>query len=1113
MTEFDAKKVLSNSTDTHAKEGYTFGVYFFKSHLTANDTKAEPDAGSSWDQRKRKEPSSAPLHTFQFRTYKRQRSVNRIWSIDTRKPQLNACETQKATGIESGNNSNRAASTSRQNILQSLASNYSHAQTQASRSVYTENEPHFNHAEKRYSLSHLWDTPQQIKSVFIKSYLQQQPHLGTLYRRNKTPHFETYWSCPVGALFAAASKRMLLKPSTLREALVVGLLSLRRNAILASYGLEGARERNMIDSCKETHHASSIVTRPAEKSILLQDEIDITGPDGNSLMATTTEMLGDTLNKCEQPYSRRRSYVSVDSKISTTAPLSGSSESIGSTAPLEGEDSKEATLTETRGTSLCSSIEDTSFKSKAPSRENQTLAEIVEEDNVEMPSAALHVASDSLHSGRSERCVGRGSPSTLSADTSSTMSTGEALYDLVARLDQKEMRELLLAFERSDPYATVCQHTSPQNRSGIDPALRPRTFNVAINRYALLARILALKRLGWLMEFHEYWCGLDSQTSMDDQLQDKSTDDEGGWMRLTLTESQLKLLKLPLHSIIGRLHCQRVVRTPPSSPPSGYETRRTQGRCRRRIPEHATAAVRESRPALCRRTVSHEASRTEPRSRQLTARGNTRSYYLKSQQSDHRKSTTQSSPQTEGATPSSQQSGHYYSRRAGRPKVNRAGCRCLLCHTLQTPQWRFMPLFGDNWMDLVCNACYMKFNGSRPHYFRVGKTPPFPQVASIEKPRRPSAEEYRAKGPCAFPHLMRRNDSKQLSLIASREPSPQPDQPEETSATVPTAGIWANASPKSSATNSSQAEKETRETVAVVSLPKVPLAEPSTTVNSLNASPTQKREIASQRVSPEPKRRRSGDIASTSSATDTSCSPPRVALRSAPGIARHEVTCCVPPSDSTASSPSLPFFPTSPSNYYYYYCAATASAAAGSSSYAGHRPLRPLNSPSPAAALQSPLCNYYFPDYNAGHGITDSNLGASPLLLGHPEGSSTFLFQESGNAVAAAAAAAFNDAAFQLALRQGAALRSTRPIRSAYSLSWPLTERPSSVVIGYTATNPVQTEEVSHNAHGVSGAITWGVPCATPSAAAVQRGAPVQLDASQCNEDAAVVPSSNPQMP
>lgn len=107
-----------------------------------------------------------------------------------------------------------------------------------------------------------------------------------------------------------------------------------------------------------------------------------------------------------------------------------------------------------------------------------------------------------------------------------------------------------------------------------------------------------------------------------------------------------------------------------------------------------------------------------------------------------------------------------YNRRAGRPKVNRAGCKCLLCATCQTPQWRFMTLYNDQWMDLVCNACYMKFNGTRPHYTRPGKNPPaLPELQNIEKPYRPSLDEYKVKGPCAFPNLMRRNDSKQFAIL------------------------------------------------------------------------------------------------------------------------------------------------------------------------------------------------------------------------------------------------------------------------------------------------------------------------------------------------------------
>eukprot|EP00917_Polyrhabdina_sp_WS-2016_P033256 GHVP01071076.1.p1 GENE.GHVP01071076.1~~GHVP01071076.1.p1 ORF type:complete len:288 (+),score=45.61 GHVP01071076.1:333-1196(+) len=85
-------------------------------------------------------------------------------------------------------------------------------------------------------------------------------------------------------------------------------------------------------------------------------------------------------------------------------------------------------------------------------------------------------------------------------------------------------------------------------------------------------------------------------------------------------------------------------------------------------------------------------------------------------------------------------------KKAGRPVVERTGCRCLLCEVEQTSQWRFLDIFTDGWMDLVCNACYMKQTNRKANV----------QLEFQNKniPERPTLESFELHGAIAYPHLM-----------------------------------------------------------------------------------------------------------------------------------------------------------------------------------------------------------------------------------------------------------------------------------------------------------------------------------------------------------------------
>ncbi|KAH0474740.1 MAG: uncharacterized protein KVP18_004534 [Porospora cf. gigantea A] len=96
----------------------------------------------------------------------------------------------------------------------------------------------------------------------------------------------------------------------------------------------------------------------------------------------------------------------------------------------------------------------------------------------------------------------------------------------------------------------------------------------------------------------------------------------------------------------------------------------------------------------------------------------------------------------------------YGQSRAGRPRLDRTGCQCLLCSLSKTPQWRFVDIYGDGYMDLVCNACYMRYKGRSILMLD-------PQMASrldgVKPPRPSRPEEFNAS---KYPHLMKRDGYK-----------------------------------------------------------------------------------------------------------------------------------------------------------------------------------------------------------------------------------------------------------------------------------------------------------------------------------------------------------------
>jgi hypothetical protein len=346
------------------------------------------------------------------------------------------------------------------------------------------------------------------------------------------------------------------------------------------------------------------------------------------------------------------------------------------------------------------------------------------------------------------------------------------LQDLIAYLEPSEMRSLFLALERSDPYISFIRRPTKFYDSLIQIGNIPCGTDRCSDRFSILAKLLVLKRMGNCLKFYRLYDNAKVKEWYNDvssdQFKKKINERDQKNLCIIVTADQLRFLKQPLQSIIFRLQHQH---DPVEKPSSSfvYSTRQMMKKdfSKRRRPN-------TEQPSTTRRAASLITRRSGISPKICQAKN----YFEESTICDMPESACKKQSKTSRDTPSEPPVGleeetyathknmYYYSRRAGRPKVNRTGCRCLVCHTLETPQWRFMPLFGDNWMDLVCNACYMKFNVSRPHLFRLKNRPVFPQLAYLEKPKRPTPEEYRVKGPCAFPHLMRRDTSKQSTVCA-----------------------------------------------------------------------------------------------------------------------------------------------------------------------------------------------------------------------------------------------------------------------------------------------------------------------------------------------------------
>lgn len=961
-TAVNSDKKTSFAPDSKAMEDrdYVFKLAFTTCCASEQGIKSENDSCFLRNSRKRKTPASEAQHFVSFRTNKRRKCVVKDeypHCAEASTAKNDSCTPHDSDKGDKKRQDNSKASQIYSSPTSKMTSCPSNATVTAKRpdSCFANNKAHLDYAERRYALSQLWDTPSQENLAHCAKRClqhQQQPFSVPVYRRGKTPHFEAYWSCPVGPLFAAAAKKMLLKPTTVRDALILGFLRLRQRKHLAD---------ELVNATTKLKDTAESKAKPQEENVQVTSSFE---EKLDQPVCCSTETKKPITEVPDMPgYTRRHSYVSCDSKVSTAAPLSSSSDSLPSVQPLDFEGNQEVGgVTKLVVSASSSSSDETmghvnleAFDQKMP--EQEVLASDCRSQNNSLPNgfeASVHDFPTIYQ---------------------------KMLQDVVAQLDHAELNSLFAAFERSDPYGTLYQQLGRCNNT-TESVGRNRVARTPFNRFALLTKILALSRMKWLteslMETDELSTGLTPIPFVDNMDEDPELED---CIRLTLvlTGAQLRLLKLPLQSIIARLHCRRTVRTPPLSPTSGYETRRAHTDHARQqtrraagyvTPASTTTATHEafSGNAEKRRAASTAATciHTERRQRScLTTRSRTRNPHVKTQLMEPRKTGQSSSVLATTRTGLSAQSLNYsYPRRAGRPKVNRTGCRCLLCHTLQTPQWRFMPLFGDNWMDLVCNACYMKFNGSRPHYFRFGKPPPFPQLEDLEKPRRPTPEEYRTKGPCAFPHLMRRNDSKQLSLIDSHEHSLSPSSVEPAdmlNAKSPT--------PKPemvpTTTDDSVVEEPEALAPAAESRAESSLAARSATNVSL---PQLKRETLSL-SQPEIKRQRLVTKLCNSVVTEPATedeplpAPPRIGLKSST-IPRHDTgyNRAMNENNATTSLTTIPPHPshTAPSRYYYYYCAANA-APPVAPPLAANRFSRFASPQSPATMLPNPLSSYYFP--------------------------------------------------------------------------------------------------------------------------------------------------------
>ncbi|XP_053992111.1 uncharacterized protein LOC128883600 isoform X2 [Hylaeus volcanicus] len=590
----------------------------------------------------------------------------------------------------------------------------------------------YNYADNHYILAPKWFSDNSPAGNLKKKLFEHIDILKPFSRQRKMSQFELFWTSPINNILATATTRLLVEPTSLRDKLIREFYLLRL----------------------------SVITKTKNKSVLvkMKDHCE-NDRDGLELCELVENDIKCSEINHKSNVNRFKGFEFVNHtnhgvfSRETTTSCSGSSEDF---IQLERHHPQLKDVSQTEISGVVSTCTDRSSFCKIQSLIVQNSAKSFTEENKESEHNFLKIKKEADEDVY---------PYPLNTDDS------PCFQDLIAYLEPSEMRSLFLALERSDPYISFIRRPTKFYDTLVQIGNVPRGTDRCSDRFSILAKLLVLKRMGQSLKFYQLYDNAKVKDwyndTSSDQFKKKIKESVKKNLCIIVTADQLRFLKQPLQSIIVRLQHQPDLVEKPSSSPFVYSTRQVMKSdfSKRRRPNTDQPSTTRQTESLITRRRGLNLKNCQAKNRfNETEICDMQEEPSRKQSKNSRESPLEPLSGLEEDTYATHKNMYYYSRRAGRPKVNRTGCRCLVCHTLETPQWRFMPLFGDNWMDLVCNACYMKFNVSRPHLFRLKNRPVFPQLAYLEKPKRPTPEEYRIKGPCAFPHLMRRDTSKQSTV-------------------------------------------------------------------------------------------------------------------------------------------------------------------------------------------------------------------------------------------------------------------------------------------------------------------------------------------------------------